>query len=286
MNKLIIVFTGLLFFSTLSAQIGVNTENPQKLLHINGNNESTTTDDVVVTEKGTVGIGTATPNENLKLEVDGKLLNSANEGDVTVGGNNTIGGNLNASKIGVGTQNPQTSLHITPKAGVAPLRLADGSEESSYLLTTDANGNASWGALRPMSSIINTSFKTSRTISGKDDVSVGRVIVSDTMTLIPGKWLIFARAVTTGSTLSNLYMYLILSQIDSYNTTTSLSRVGARAATTEDNIAANQLMYYANITEPTSFFLGMSSSGTGALFNNDEQYGNYFYAVRIDREDP
>ena len=276
MKKILIIFTGLLFFHTLSSQIGVNTENPQKLLHINGGNAGTTTDDVVVTDNGTVGIGTINPNENLKLQVEGKLLNSVNEGEVTTQGNNYVGGNLDAAKIGIGTVSPEAPLHIVAGASEAPLRLADGSEDESALLTADASGYAFWDALRPMSSTIRGTFLTG-TIQTSGDTSAGRS-VSNRIRLSPGKWLIFARVVTTGN-LSGFYMYLILSQA-SGTTRTPLSRVGAYASTSSPYIAANQLLYLVEISTVTEYELGLSSSRTGTL---SSAHGNYFYAVRLDR---
>lgn len=66
-----------------NAQVGINTENPQRLFHLDGKSSTSTTnppiglpsvaqqiDDVVITNEGRMGIGTISPSE--KLEVNGK----------------------------------------------------------------------------------------------------------------------------------------------------------------------------------------------------------------------
>lgn len=65
------------------AQIGINTENPKTLLHIDGASTPATAnpptgnitaaqaaDDIVVTNQGSVGIGTITPQQNWILSAN------------------------------------------------------------------------------------------------------------------------------------------------------------------------------------------------------------------------
>ena len=65
--------------SSLYAQVGINTDNPQQLFHVDGQKNNPTTgspsadqqkDDVVITVDGRLGIGTIAPTE--KLDVDGR----------------------------------------------------------------------------------------------------------------------------------------------------------------------------------------------------------------------
>lgn len=286
MKRVYIILGGLLFFSSLSAQVGINTESPQQLLHINGNDAGSITDDVVVTEKGTVGIGTVNPNENLKLHVEGTINNYVGD-SVKITGNHYVGGNLelgSGGRIGVGTTNPQTPVHIVAGTGEAPLRLKDGSEESSYLLTTNGDGYASWDALRPMSSIVPGTFVNSATLTPPGSGGEGNIVISNQLRLTAGKWLIFARSETTRSS-QGLYVYLVLRQY-SGSTPSALSRVGAYASVANASqpdlggIAANQLMYLVDISSATYYDLQLASS-TSANFVNSNK--NYFYAVRLDR---
>lgn len=76
MNKLHIILILLGGSVSLSAQIGVNTSNPQVLFHIDPkqNNHATgaptlqqTEDDIVITQNGSMGIGTITPETKLDI---------------------------------------------------------------------------------------------------------------------------------------------------------------------------------------------------------------------------
>lgn len=75
MKKLYVTLFLSLFCIFVSAQVGVNTQNPIGIFHVdsqsNTNGTNNTTDDVVITNSGNVGIGTTTP--QTKLEVNGKI---------------------------------------------------------------------------------------------------------------------------------------------------------------------------------------------------------------------
>lgn len=83
MRKSLFLFTSLLGSSFLFSQVGVNTTNPQGVLHVDGKSSTATTnpttgtptalqgsDDFVVTSSGSVGIGTSLPNPSAILELN------------------------------------------------------------------------------------------------------------------------------------------------------------------------------------------------------------------------
>ncbi|NDW09431.1 hypothetical protein [Dysgonomonas sp. 520] len=61
--------------ATLNAQVGINTENPQGIFHIDGkrntNGNTNVSDDVVVDTEGRVGIGTNVPTNKLSIHTTG-----------------------------------------------------------------------------------------------------------------------------------------------------------------------------------------------------------------------
>lgn len=67
----IILLTSTIIISTISAQVGINTNNPKGIFHINSaaNAATLVADDVIVLPNGNVGLGTLSPTEKLHIEV-------------------------------------------------------------------------------------------------------------------------------------------------------------------------------------------------------------------------
>jgi hypothetical protein len=62
-----LLFIGLFAINFLYAQVGINTNNPKGVLHINAGTLGATTDDIVISDKGRVGIGTISPATKLDI---------------------------------------------------------------------------------------------------------------------------------------------------------------------------------------------------------------------------
>lgn len=280
-------------FKTYS-QVGINTNNPIHTFHVDADGNTvelkpaTMTDDVVITKDGNVGIGTIEPDTDAKLHVEGEVKIIK---DVSVGKNTIIDKNLTTSKIGIGTDNPQTSLHIN--AGTEnPFRMSDTTEKAGYLLTCDENGYAFWDALRPVSSIVNGKVNKGVKITTSASIGVPITDSEGNLNLSPGKWLVLARGVTTGN-LNGLHMYLVLNRHEADGTLTPLNRVSAYAEKNGDRMATPQFAYLLEIErgskkpgDPdyyTTFSLGMACSNYNGV-TTDTYGGGYFYAIRIDRD--
>lgn len=96
----------------LAQKTGINTKNPQGVLHVDS-------------KKNNAATGTPTgtqPNDDFIVDVNGN--------------------------VGVGILAPSTKLHLissgTPAAPISALRIEDGSQGRNYVLLSDANGNAKW----------------------------------------------------------------------------------------------------------------------------------------------
>lgn len=308
MKKIVLFALGIvLSFGNIYAQVGVNTETPLQLLHIDsqGNTTSTVTtqtDDVVVTSEGRVGIGTVYPDNNVMLDVNGNMNVS---GTNTTEGNVTVSGNLLPGTIGVQTANSSAKLQIAASSADGIFRLADTSQSDGYLLTCDTTtGKAYWEALRPMSSIVNGRVNAavpidSETYPGKE------VTVGNRLSLAPGKWLVFGKATTAGS-LGGFYMYLYLAEVNG-TTYTQITRAGEMAGT-DVSAEANQKIYaspqfvylldvpnnslspdspsyyktYA-LTMTTSYFRSSTYPSRVTRSTTNEFGEGYFYAIRVDR---
>lgn len=92
MNKKILLLMGVFCTSVIYAQVGINTENPLGVFHIDPQKNTTSTtvgvnDDILITNTGNVGIGTATPPNKLSVISTGAdtglyLPNGASSGKV------------------------------------------------------------------------------------------------------------------------------------------------------------------------------------------------------------
>ncbi|PXV69131.1 hypothetical protein CLV62_101400 [Dysgonomonas alginatilytica] len=76
MKKCILLIFSLLFAGLCTSQVGINTENPKGVFHIDSKGDSgvsgtNSVDDVIVDSQGSMGIGTLTP--QAKLDINGNL---------------------------------------------------------------------------------------------------------------------------------------------------------------------------------------------------------------------
>lgn len=115
--KINLLTIGIFFLlaAKISGQVGINTNNPQAVFHVDGGKDNSTTgtstvaqqaNDFVVTSLGNVGIGTDTPSQKLEI--------------------NTAG---------------------TTVAPVTGFKLTDGNQKANFVLTSDDNGIATWKAV-------------------------------------------------------------------------------------------------------------------------------------------
>lgn len=143
-----------LFSSTLYfTQVGINTNNPQGTLHVDGAKDNPVSgvptvtqqaNDISVTPAGNLGIGTVTP--NAKLEIKGKVSVSPD-------------GAGNASSIDYyeNTLNGSNKVSLQAPANLSADRsitLPANMPQSGYVLITDGLGVTSWGSINPSTSTL------------------------------------------------------------------------------------------------------------------------------------
>lgn len=160
MKKNLILIQTLLISGILFSQVGINTQNPQGILHVDGAKDNPTS-----------GAPSATQ--------------QANDFIVTTSGN-----------VGVGTTTPTRKLEIVSST-TPSFRLNDGSQQTGYYLMSDANGNGSWKSLTTsvFADLPATGYSGSVSTSSSDPKYTGISI-----TLPPGKWLVLTNVVLRAST--------------------------------------------------------------------------------------
>lgn len=158
MKKLIYSAT-LLLSSLAFSQVGINTENPQAIFHVDGHKDNPAAgnpteedqlNDVVITENGQIGVGKISPTE--KIDVKGNIALSSDGNE--------------ASSIKFYENSEDGSNKITVKAPETfttdrNITLPSNEPKSGYVLITDASGKTSWGAVNPsLTTLASIALKT------------------------------------------------------------------------------------------------------------------------------
>ena len=155
MKKIVLLIMGLFFIGLMQAQVGINTQSPQGLLHIDSrgdtNGSLNASDDVVVNKYGNTGVGTINPQKKLEIisstpgairiadtsEGVTKVLTSSSTGAVTwvniIGSWNAslTGGNLPYTTTTASRKINFTGGTIS-KPGVGSINIANGSITIPY----------------------------------------------------------------------------------------------------------------------------------------------------------
>ncbi|WP_146212657.1 hypothetical protein [Dysgonomonas alginatilytica] len=155
MKKNLILIFSLFSIGWCNAQVGINTENPSGIFHIDPKadtqlNGSGDADDIIVTKDGYVGIGTSTPSTYLHIKT---------------------------ATAGTDTSTP-----------VYGLRLVDGNQADKRALVSNAVGLATWANIIPeggISGVKSTTGITQPAVTGNTLYNSGT-----TLTLPQGKWFV------------------------------------------------------------------------------------------------
>ncbi|REC71514.1 hypothetical protein DRF60_20580 [Chryseobacterium elymi] len=108
MTKIYYIILTLVFSSSAFGQVGINTENPQQMFHIDGQKDNPAT-----------GIPNVTQQKN----------------DFVV---------TSAGNVGVGVVVPTAKIHTVSEVPYDAFQMQDGSQAAGRFLSSDANGKGSW----------------------------------------------------------------------------------------------------------------------------------------------
>jgi hypothetical protein len=122
----------------ISGNVGIGTASPAAKLHLSSGTLLIDGDIATsLTTTGKIGIGTAAPLS--KLDVNGGMAVGSYAGVSAAPANGTI----ISGNVGIGTTGPGAKLDVRGASG-ATLKIVDTNQGANKVLTSDANGNASW----------------------------------------------------------------------------------------------------------------------------------------------
>lgn len=238
------------------SQIGINTENPKYLLHIDGSGNNATSgtvsasqllDDVIVDSKGNVGLG-AVPMASVKLEVNGSLFLSGTNLEADM----RLISDANGYATWKSINNLLSPIEAVNKGVLYgdPTGLADPNVE-------DASRSYRWTA-----SQINTWTNLTRT----------------TIKVTPGTWLVYASAGLTGvpSAIGNNFFWM---QLRNKTNGAVLETVGNLHEFTGGGWAKPQFMKLIVFTQNAELEIWVGNEA--ASWVNNRYGGSHFGAIKI-----
>lgn len=308
-KKLLSITCLLTIFSSIQAQIrlGINTHNPKDIFHIDGQGNTDeaniTSDDIIFTTDGKMGIGTLTPTET--LDIAGKVKNTGNleTSNLLLNSGNTAVIHGKVTTLNEAITNATASLEVNS------LKIDDPNLNQNKYATSDENGNIYWDYQRTDSKIVGLdangepiplynpgNTKKIHKIYGTDtDID----ITDNSLVLSKGKWLIICKYVCRSSwngsgsfNGSNMLVWASLrakatSNTDAFvfNNSAEKVRYGFKPESSGWNIVTPQFTYLAQIDEETEFkVFSLISVDSPEYYTLDEfgSKGSLFVAINLD----
>lgn len=279
------------------AQVGINTEDPQGMLHVKG----TVTDVVVEEGTGNVGIGTLDPQEKLHVVGDVNISgNSASSGadideNTYIEGKAVLGGTISPSsaKLEIITNDVASGVLIDGDASLA-----------NKVFVSDAQGIAGLRDFRSEFVFKEGTVSHNKLVSNGDDTSLTFVDISDDLVLTEGKWLILAKCVIFQPSNSGQAtgLYERAGKMRLTENGSIINEVSTVAQRRGYRIASPEIVQYVHIPTGTrnyrlSAFISTANNdtntgtttaaraGRGCVVSNDTKLGNqYFVAVRLAKD--
>ena len=202
---------------------------------------------------------------------------------------NTGGANFDANEGSLIVGNSNTLIQ-------GSLTYPHPSLEEDYILTSDAAGNATWAGFRPFGALKRGTLNDNIRFDDGSD----KDITLTSLTLEPGKWIIFAKCTTTstyrttGTTRRGMYHWLKLRSYTTADTGFSNPQVETTAGINPELSNTNNqviyscpsLVHFIDINTTRVYRILISTSNQLTDSTTSSYGGSYFYAIRIDIPTP
>ena len=191
--------------------------------------------------------------------------------------------NMVAEKISVNNDLLSAGASTTPGIGVrGQLKYPHSTANAGYLLVSDASGNASWGAVRPMGAIETGEINSNTDFGSNTNITTRNLVLS------PGQWMIFAKYTgRRAGTASPMFHWLELQYSTTPTVSSSWSAIGRGGCNPEMVSSGNvystpSYITMVDINVTTNYRIVAMTTMTGTNTCVQDFGGAYFYAVRLD----
>jgi len=130
--------------------------------------------------------------------------------------------------VGIGTSAPNAKLHVVSSSPYSAFQMQDGSQGANKVLISDASGKATWATSSSITpTALGTVNTTTRTVSNYS-------LIGSTVTLTPGRWLVYVGQVLTtaaaANSTNNLWVRITLSSSSSSISTSNFTMLASDLA--------------------------------------------------------
>lgn len=252
MKTTLFTISALLFASLAHSQVGINTQNPRQMFHVDGQKDNPATGNPTTAQQSNDVVLTA------------------------------------AGRIGIGTTNPSTKLEINNGTTAGAIKIVDGTQAESKVLMSDENGVGTWQTPASIRPTINGRFP-SPAISRFSNNALTRINTNIFISLPKGKWIVNAGLTIESRAVSNKWLHFYLSSTNTNAVTTAGFKHLGPAATntafagkisTELNFLPGSSVIEVT-AENVDLYLVIETLGYNEWSFTSGAYENYLYAIPI-----
>ncbi len=220
--------------------------------------------------KSQVGVNTKSPQGVFHIDPKGDTAGAINSLDDFI--------ITSEGRVGIGTVSPTASLDV-----VGDLRIADGTENDRYVMTSDANGIGSWKRQTYTSRVVGNVPATLTSLKSGDNITnpSNWVYTGANITLPAGNWMIYYYCIYNNPNAVNYTVWWDLGTTTNWGTAVRVGRVLSYFAPTT-GLSPTYASYGVSPTATTTYYvLGTVSNPAVAGYTFTYNSGARIWAIPV-----
>ncbi|QIK55130.1 hypothetical protein G7051_12575 [Dysgonomonas sp. HDW5B] len=220
--------------------------------------------------KSQVGVNTKSPQGVFHIDPKGDTAGAINSLDDFI--------ITSEGRVGIGTVSPTASLDV-----VGDLRIADGTENDRYVMTSDANGIGSWKRQTYTSRVVGNVPATLTSLKSGDNITnpSNWVYTGANITLPAGNWMIYYYCIYNNPNAVNYTVWWDLGTTTNWGTAVRVGRVLSYFAPTT-GLSPTYASYGVSPTSTTTYYvLGTVSNPAVAGYTFTYNSGARIWAIPV-----